>query len=141
MSKKEFTYLGKKAGGPSKKLDTFPRPSNVRLVRFESNELTSFCPVTHQPDFNKVTLEFAPDKLCIESKSLKLYFWSFREEPIFAEGLAHRIADDIFKTIHPFWCRGRLSIKISGEGLQLSVVAEKNKSKMSPHDSGNKLKT
>lgn len=120
----EFTYLGKKVNEPSKKLDTFAAPANVQTVKFESNELTSFCPVTHQPDFNAVIIEFAPDKLCIESKSLKLYLWSFREEAIFAEGLANTIANDIFDAIQPRWCKITLTQNIRG-GMQLSVVAER----------------
>jgi 7-cyano-7-deazaguanine reductase len=107
-------------------LDTFSRPENVEIVKFESNELTSFCPVTHQPDFNAVTIEFAPDKLCIESKSLKLYVWSFRDEAIFAEGLANQIAEDIFRSIKPRWCRITLVQNIRG-GMQLTVVAEKKR--------------
>jgi 7-cyano-7-deazaguanine reductase len=121
----EFNYLGKKVSAPSKKLDTFEAPAHVQTVKFESNELTSFCPVTHQPDFNQVVIEFAPDKLCIESKSLKLYLWSFREEAIFAEGLANTIANDIFEAIKPHWCRITLTQNIRG-GMQLSVVAERN---------------
>lgn len=120
----EFTYLGKKVNVPSKKLDTFEAPANVQIVKFESNELTSFCPVTHQPDFNTVIIEFAPDKLCLESKSLKLYLWSFREEAIFAEGLAHTIVNDIFDAIQPRWCKITLTQNIRG-GMQLSVVAER----------------
>ena len=120
----EFTYLGKKVNEPSKKLDTFAAPANVQTVKFESNELTSFCPVTHQPDFNTVIIEFAPDKLCIESKSLKLYLWSFREEAIFAEGLANTIANNIFDAIQPKWCKITLTQNIRG-GMQLCVVAER----------------
>lgn len=122
----EFKYLGKKVNAPSKQLDTFEKPTNVTHVKFDGNELTSFCPVTHQPDFSTVTIEFEPDKLCIESKSLKLYLWSFREEPIFAEGLANAIAEDIFSAIHPVWCKITLIQNVRG-GLQLSVVAEKRK--------------
>jgi len=121
-----FNYLGKKVNAPSKHLDTFEKPANVQVVKFESNELTSFCPVTHQPDFNTVTIEFAPDKLCIESKSLKLYLWSFREEPIFAEGLANTIAEDIYNSIQPNWVKITLVQNVRG-GLQLSVVAERRK--------------
>ena len=121
-----FNFLGKKVNAPSKQLDTFEKPANVQVIKFESNELTSFCPVTHQPDFNTVVIEFAPDKLCVESKSLKLYLWSFREEAIFAEGLANTIAQDIFNAIQPFWCKVTLNQNIRG-GLQLSVVAEKKK--------------
>lgn len=122
----EFNYLGKKVNAPSKQLDTFEKPANVKVVKFESNELTSFCPVTHQPDFNTITIEFEPEQLCIESKSLKLYLWSFREEAIFAEGLANIIVEDIYKAIQPVWCRITLVQNVRG-GLQLSVVAERRK--------------
>ncbi len=120
----EFNFLGKKINEPSKQLDTFAAPANVSMVKFESDELTSFCPVTHQPDFNEISIEFQPDKLCIESKSLKLYLWSFREEAIFAETLAHTIANDIFDAAKPLWCKVTLKQNIRG-GLQLSVVAER----------------
>jgi len=122
----DFNFLGKKVNAPSKQLDTFEKPADVQTVKFESNELTGFCPVTHQPDFYTINIEFAPDKLCIESKSLKLYLWSFREEAIFAEGLANVIANDIFNAIQPFWCKISLMQNVRG-GLQLSVVAERKK--------------
>lgn len=122
----EFHYLGKKSTQPTKRLDTFPTPSNISHVKFESNELTSFCPVTGQPDFSSLILEFSPDKLCIESKSLKLYLWSFREEAIFAEELANIIAEDVFNTIEPNWCKATIIQNIRG-GVQLTTVAEKKK--------------
>jgi 7-cyano-7-deazaguanine reductase len=119
-----FKYLGHKVNAPSKQLDTFEKPANVKVVKFESNELTAFCPVTHQPDFYKISIEFEPDKLCIESKSLKLYLWSFREDAIFAEGMANTIAEDIYKAIKPVWCKVTLVQNVRG-GLELSVVAER----------------
>ncbi len=122
----EFQHLGKKSTSPSKQLDTFPTPDNVKFVKFESNELTSFCPVTGQPDFSSLILEFSPDKLCIESKSLKLYLWSFRDESIFAEGLANVIANDVFEAIKPNSCKITIIQNIRG-GLQLTTVAERNK--------------
>jgi 7-cyano-7-deazaguanine reductase len=122
----EFKHLGKKSTSPSKKLDTFETPKNVTYIRFESNELTSFCPVTGQPDFSTLLLEYAPDRLCIESKSLKLYLWSFREEAIFAEGLASKISEDVFNTIKPNWCKVSILQNIRG-GIQLTAVAEKKK--------------
>lgn len=122
----EFKYLGKKVNKPSKQLDTFPKPKNVSHVMFEGEELTCLCPVTGQPDFNTVIIEFEPDKLCLESKSLKLYLWSFREEAMFAESLADIIVNDIFKAVKPQWCMVTLIQNIRG-GMQLSVVAEKRK--------------
>jgi 7-cyano-7-deazaguanine reductase len=124
----EFQFLGKRTTQPSKQLDTFPNPENVGHVKFESSELTSFCPVTGQPDFSAVTIEFAPEKFCIESKSLKLYLWSFRYEALFAEGLANQIAEDIYAAIQPFWCKVTLVQNTRG-GLQLTVVADKKREK------------
>ena len=126
MEKKEFKFLGKKSVEPSRTFDVFPCPDNITIVKFESNEFTSFCPVTHQPDFNHIIIEFEPDKLCIESKSLKLYLWSFRDEAIFAEGLANIIAEEIYNAILPNWCKITLNQNIRG-GIQLSVIAEKRK--------------
>jgi 7-cyano-7-deazaguanine reductase len=121
-----FKFLGKKATTPSKKLDTFSTPENITYIKFESNELTSFCPVTGQPDFSTLLLEYYPDKLCIESKSLKLYLWSFRDEAIFAEGLANNIIEDVFIAIKPVWCKVSILQNIRG-GIQLTAVAEKKK--------------
>jgi 7-cyano-7-deazaguanine reductase len=122
----EFKYLGKKTTQPSKQLDTFAKPENTNYVKFESNELTSFCPVTGQPDFYSICIEFTPDKLCIESKSLKLYLWTFREEAVFSETLADVILKDIFSAINPIWCKVTLVQNIRG-GLQLTTSAEKRK--------------
>jgi 7-cyano-7-deazaguanine reductase len=124
----EFKYLGKRSTQPTKTLDTFQTPAGVTYVKFESDELTSFCPVTGQPDFSHVIIEYVPDKLCIESKSLKLYLWSFRDEAIFAEGLAARIADDIFNATQAQTVKVTIIQNVRG-GIQLTAVAEKNKSK------------
>lgn len=119
----DFKALGKPMNMPSKDLETFPAPPHVTSVVFTSDELTSFCPVTEQPDFNKVVIEYVPDRLCVESKSLKLYLWTFREERIFGEGLASRIAQDIFDKLQPFSCKVTLEQAIRG-GLQMTAVAE-----------------
>ena len=119
----DFKALGKPMNAPSKDLETFPAPPHVTSVVFTSDELTSFCPVTEQPDFNTVTIEYVPDKLCVESKSLKLYLWTFREERIFGEGLASQIAQDIFDKLQPFSCKIILEQGIRG-GLQMTAVAE-----------------
>lgn len=118
-----FKALGKRVNAPSKELETFAAPPHVRSVRFTSDELTSFCPVTEQPDFNHVEIVYHPGQLCVESKSLKLYLWSFREERIFGEGLASAIAADIFAALQPHYCRVTLTQNIRG-GMQLTAVAE-----------------
>ena len=119
----EFRFLGHETSRPGTDLDTFPKPETVTRVSFTSDELTSFCPVTGQPDFNHVLLEYRPDQLCVESKSLKLYLWSFRDAQIFGENLADAIARHIFEAVAPFYCRVTLTQNIRG-GMQLTAVAE-----------------
>lgn len=118
-----FKMLGKPMNAPSKELETFPAPPHVTAVRFTSDELTSFCPVTEQPDFNTVEIEYAPDQLCVESKSLKLYLWTFREERIFGEGLASTIARDLFAVLRPFSIKVTLHQNVRG-GIKMTAVAE-----------------
>ncbi len=122
----DFKSLGKAMNQPSKELETFPAPAQVTRVHFTSDELTSFCPVTEQPDFNTVEIEYGPDKLCVESKSLKLYLWTFREERIFGEGLAATIAEDLFAALKPHYCKVTLQQSVRG-GLQMTAVAEVSK--------------
>lgn len=119
----EFRKLGKPVTGPSKELDTFPTPPHITLVTYTSDELTSFCPVTGQPDFSTVVIEYVPDQLCIESKSLKLYLWSFRDENCFAETLASTMASDIARAIQPKRVKVEIRQNVRG-GLQLTTVAE-----------------
>ena len=118
----EFAALGKAVTAPSRTLDTFPAPAHVTRVTFTSNELTTFCPVTHQPDFSTVKLEFYPDQKCIESKSLKLYLWSYRDECAFCEALAAQIAQDVFAAIAPHWVRVTITQNIRG-GIMTEAVA------------------
>ena len=73
MEPPEFEVLGKPGGQPSRKLDVFPNPAGVDNVILESDEVTSLCPVTGQPDWETVVIEYSPDRACIESKRLKLY--------------------------------------------------------------------
>lgn len=119
----DFKALGTRMNEPTKELESFPKPDHVTVVRFTSDELTSFCPVTEQPDFNRVEIEYHPDQLCVESKSLKLYLWTFREERIFGEGLAGTIAQDLADALDPFYCKVTLIQNVRG-GLQLTAVAE-----------------
>ena len=90
-------------------------------VRFECPEFTSRCPITNQPDFGAVTIEYVPDRLCLESKALKLYLFSFRNRNTFHEEAVNRILDDIVKAIRPreiqvtgtFNPRGGISITVT----------------------------
>jgi 7-cyano-7-deazaguanine reductase len=121
----EFEALGQQVREPRRSLETFSMPAGVTRVAMESDEVTSLCPVTGQPDWSTVIIEYAPRKLCIESKSLKLYLWSFREEGIFCEALADRIAADVFVACHPGWCRVTVVQKPRG-GIKITSVAEKS---------------
>ena len=122
----EFKALGHPTSQPTKELETFPAPDHVTLVQFTSDEVTSFCPVTGQPDFNRVEIEYVPDRLCVESKSLKLYLWTFREEHIFGEGLASTIAQDLFAALQPHSCKVTLVQNARG-GIQMTAVAQLKK--------------
>jgi 7-cyano-7-deazaguanine reductase len=88
---------------PSKDLETFPNPSPERdyEIRFECPEFTCLCPRTGQPDFATITITYAPDRLCVELKSLKLYLWSFRDEGHFHEAVTNRILADLVRVLAP----------------------------------------
>lgn len=101
----QFKALGKKVRRPSKKsLETFAKPADVTRVTMESEEVTSLCPVTGQPDWDKVSIHYSPNKLCLESKSLKLYLWSFRQKGTFCENLANSILGDLLDVLDPLDC-------------------------------------
>jgi 7-cyano-7-deazaguanine reductase len=114
-------YLGKPTTGPVSDLDTFHSPGIYRVV-MTSDEVTSFCPVTGQPDYYTVTIDYVPDKLCIESKSLKLYLWHFRDQRIFAETLAVEIKNKVVQTIAPCACTVTTRQKSRG-GIIIEAVA------------------
>ena len=82
-------------------VEVFPAPDGITSVTFTNDELNSMCPVTEQPDLSRVVIEYVPDASCIESKSLKLYLWSFRNRAIFAEALAVEIAAEVMATADP----------------------------------------
>jgi 7-cyano-7-deazaguanine reductase len=88
---------------PSKNLDTFPNPKPERDYEIEIStpEFTCVCPMTGQPDFAEVTVLYVPDELCVELKSLKLYFWSYRNEGAFHEKVINTILDDLVAAIQP----------------------------------------
>jgi 7-cyano-7-deazaguanine reductase len=90
----EFVALGHAGSEHYAGLETFPNPG-VTHVEMTSDELTAVCPITAQPDLYVATIEYEPGPLCIESKSLKLYLATFRNEGAFCEALAVRIRDDV----------------------------------------------
>ena len=88
---------------PSRKLQTFPNPSPARdyEIRFDCPEFTCLCPMTGQPDFATIRIRYAPGRLCVELKSLKLYLWSYRSEGAFHEAVTNRILDDLVSALGP----------------------------------------
>lgn len=110
---------------PSKTLDTFvnPRPGRDFTIRIDTPEFTCLCPMTGQPDFATITIEYVPNELCVELKSLKLYMWSFREEGAFHEAVTNQILDDIVKVISPNFMRIRAEFNVRG-GVYTNVTVE-----------------
>ena len=92
-------------------------------MRFTSDELTSLCPLTGQPDFNTVEIEYVPTERCIESKSLKLYLWSFRDTQIFVEQLAAKIAGDVQRAVEAHRVRVTVTQHTRG-GIVTEATAE-----------------
>jgi 7-cyano-7-deazaguanine reductase len=105
-------------------LETFPNPAkrNYR-IRFETADFTSLCPVTGQMDFAQITIEYVPAKLCVESKSLKFYLASYRNERAFNEAVTNRILDDFVRACSPreavvtaeFSARGGIALTVRAE--------------------------
>ncbi|MBW1980249.1 MAG: NADPH-dependent 7-cyano-7-deazaguanine reductase QueF [Deltaproteobacteria bacterium] len=106
-------------------LETFanPHPKSDYRVTFSTRELTSLCPITGQPDFYQITICYTPDLFCLESKSLKLYLFSFRQSGMFAEEMTNRILNDLVKVCRPRWMRV-VSIMNPRGGIELKVEVE-----------------
>ena len=124
-----LTLLGKSEArlpaSPSEaKLETFRNPAKRRYrIRFETADFTSLCPVTGQMDFAQITIEYVPAKLCVESKSLKFYLASYRNERAFNEAVTNRILDDFVRACSPreavvtaeFSARGGIALTVRAE--------------------------
>lgn len=119
-----LTLLGREAK-PSKKLEAFPNrtPDRFYLVNLETDEFTCVCPATGQPDFATIYIQYVPDKKIVESKSLKLYLWSYRDEGVFHEHVVNQILEDLAETLDPHWIRVKGIFNIRG-GIGISVEAE-----------------
>ncbi|HEV2840551.1 MAG TPA: preQ(1) synthase [Chthoniobacterales bacterium] len=130
-----LTLLGKSearlpASPADARLETFPNPArrNYR-IRFETADFTSLCPVTGQVDFAQITIEYVPNALCIESKSLKFYLASYRNERAFNEAVTNRILDDFVRACSPreaivtaeFSARGGIALTVRAEFPEATV--------------------
>jgi 7-cyano-7-deazaguanine reductase len=103
------------------KAEAFPAP-NVTVVKLTGTEFTAICPKTGQPDFGSVEIEYQPARLCLESKALKYYLWSYRDEGAFCETLAARIADDVVYAVRPAWARVSVHQNVRG-GIAIVATA------------------
>lgn len=118
---------------PSKQLETFENPVQTRdyRIHMEIPEFTCLCPKTGQPDFARLTLDYIPDKKCIELKSLKLYIWSYRDEGTFHEAVTNQILDDLVAAMKPRFIRLTSKFYVRG-GIFTNVVAEHRKKGWQP---------
>ena len=119
------TICGKPTAQPTKTLETFENPNQTRdfHIHMEIPEFTCLCPKTGQPDFAVIYLDYIPDTLCVELKSLKLYMWSFRDEGCFHEAVTNRILDDLVAATQPKFMRVTANFYVRG-GVFTNVVAE-----------------
>ena len=110
---------------PSKDILVFPNPNPERdyVIQFQVPEFTCHCPLTGQPDFAHFTIDMIANKLCVELKSLKLYFWSYRNEGAFHEKVTNTILDDIVRATDPRFIRITAQWYVRG-GIYTNVVAE-----------------
>ena len=111
---------------PTAQLETFANPQVERVytIRIEIPEFTCLCPRTGQPDFATLELEYVPDRLCVELKSLKLYIWSFRDRGAFHEAVTNEIADHLDAAVHARFLRLSARFNVRG-GIHTTVVAER----------------
>jgi 7-cyano-7-deazaguanine reductase len=124
---KGLTLLGRGAK-PGRKLETFPNhhPGRDYVVTLKTEEFTCVCPATGQPDFAKLTIQYIPNEKILESKSLKLYLWSFRDQGAFHEHVTNVILDDLVKALKPQWCKVTAEFSVRG-GISITVEAEHRK--------------
>ncbi len=118
---------------PTKQLETFVNPAPQRdfHIHMEIPEFTCLCPKTGQPDFAVMYLDYIPDKLCVELKSLKLYLWSYRNEGAFHEAVTNKILDDLVKATKPRFMRLTAKWYVRG-GVFTNVMAEHRKKGWKP---------
>ncbi len=110
---------------PSKDLQVFPNPAPERdyVIRFDVPEFTCLCPLTGQPDFAHFTIDVIADQLCVETKSLKQYFWSYRNEGAFHEKVSNAIVSDLVAAIEPRFIRLHADWYVRG-GIRCFVTVE-----------------
>ncbi len=110
---------------PNRNLETFENPHQERdySIKIKIPEFTCLCPKTGQPDFATLFVDYIPDKLCVELKSLKLYVWSFRDEGAFHEAVTNQILNDLVKACDPRFMRLTADFNVRG-GLYTTIVID-----------------
>jgi 7-cyano-7-deazaguanine reductase len=113
---------------PARSLASFPNPERNRdyLIHMEIPEFTCLCPMTGQPDFATLVLDYVPDRKCVELKSLKLYVWSYRDQGAYHEAVTNRILGDLVRLLAPRFMRLTARFYVRG-GIYTTVVAEHRK--------------
>ncbi|MBQ7738241.1 MAG: NADPH-dependent 7-cyano-7-deazaguanine reductase QueF [Desulfovibrionaceae bacterium] len=122
-------HLPSPTKGPSANLlQVFPNCYRDRpyVIRLDFPEFTSLCPVTGQPDFGRICVDYIADEYCIESKSFKLYMFAYRNHNSFMETITNSILDDLVAMMDPCWCRVQGLFAPRG-GVKINVYAEKFK--------------
>lgn len=122
MEEPQLTLLGSTVRHAVDHVEVFPAPAHVTEVTLATDEVASLCPVTGQPDLSRVEITYAPGAWCVESKSLKLYLWRFRDRAVFAEALAAEVAGEIAATAQPATVTVRVTQRPRG-GITLTAVA------------------
>ena len=114
-------------------LETFPNPNIERdfTIKIKIPEFSCLCPKTGQPDFAVLKINYIPDNLCVELKSLKLYVWSYRDHRAFHEAVTNKILNDLVASVSPRFISLKASFNVRG-GIYTSVVAEHVKEGWSP---------
>jgi len=118
-----LTELGRGPARPKRQLEAFPNshPDRDTVVTFHCTEFTCVCPVTGQPDFGELEISYVPDERVLESKSLKLYLWTYRDVGIFHEDVVNELLDALYDFLKPRWMKvtGRFNIR-GGIGIDVS---------------------
>ena len=127
----ELKHLGRPSHQPVDKVDLIEYQGEPITVRLDCSEFTSLCPVTKQPDFGTLVIEYVPDRDLVETKSLKLYLWRFRDEPSFNESLIDLIADDLYQQMRPRWLRVTGTFNPRG-GIRITAAAERGDKEYRP---------
>jgi len=106
-------------------LDTFenPNPERDYTIHIDTPEFTCLCPLTGQPDFASIEIEYVPDQRCLELKALKLYFWSYRDRGAFHEAVTNQILSDLVAAVDPRFMRINAEFNVRG-GVYTRIAAE-----------------